>query len=297
MQKTTATPAQIRRIGILPVGMNAAEISRLQYFILQMNRLQRSIEYEFTPELEREDKFISLLNSDEIVSREDIKAQIPAFVARYRTWLLGICKTFKLQEDPPHYFIVASMARFDTDYYTTREGNGAVIALGNWERHMAPPTLIEFLLTLVVREAVAATSPRLRGSIHLGTKACICDFTYTIADARHKVLNAFVCSYCRIQLLADNLPQLADEIELVLRKRWVGKANDAAAPATILAKLGLRLFTTKSLQSSMWESFTKTLQEEGAKEFVKGVVYVISALALLLFGFLIGAKSATDIFQ
>jgi hypothetical protein len=156
---------------------------------------------------------------------------------------------------------------------------------------MAPPTLIEFFLTLVVREGIAASAPGLRGSIHLGTKGCLCDFTYNISDARYKVLNAFVCSYCRKQLAADSLPLLADEVEQVLAKAWVGKAADAESPAAILAKLGLNLFTTKALKPGSWERFTTVLTEEGAKQAMRLISYVLVALfgALLV---LLGVKAA-----
>ena len=149
---------------------------------------------------------------------------------------------------------------------------------------MAPPTIVEFLLTLVVREAIAALSPSLRGSIHLGTKGCVCDFTLNLEDARLKVLSGFVCGYCRTALETDNLPHLATEIERILGKRWLGKATNPATPAAIVSKLGHNLFTTKGLQPTKWERFVSALQDEGAKALMKVAGFILVALLAGLAG-------------
>jgi hypothetical protein len=43
----------------------------------------------------------------------------------------------------------------------------------------APPerfVILEFIITLIMRESIAFVSPSLRGSEHLGTKGCLSDF-------------------------------------------------------------------------------------------------------------------------
>src|SRR6185503_13336755 len=105
-----------------------------------------------------------------------IKNDLPSLVKSYRDHLVALKDKYNLQEEIPDYFVLISPAKFADDYYTTRKGNASVIALGNWQRYMAPPTQVEFLLTLAVREVVSAICPSLRGSVHLGTKGCICDF-------------------------------------------------------------------------------------------------------------------------
>ncbi|MBS0150484.1 MAG: hypothetical protein JSR31_06040 [Nitrospira sp.] len=218
------------------------------------------------------------------LNRTDIKSQTADFHQRYRAYLAGLNKDFLLKEAPPDYFIVVCLATFDDDYYTTRKDRVSVIALGNWERHMAPPSIVEFLLTLIVREAVASVSPLLGGSVHLGTKGCLCDFTPQLDDARFKVLNAFVCGHCANALSTDKLPQLVEELQFVLSKKWLGLTSKVGTPAAIALKLGHDLFATKGLQPTFWEQALKTLQEEGTKQILTLIGAVVGAVLLVWFG-------------
>lgn len=271
-----------RRLGLVLIGIEKENVSALQFLLLQMNQLQHTFECEFLPT--SDDEFFTRLKSKDAIGREETKAQIPAFVERYQSYLNQLICEYGLREQPPEYFIVISLACFDDGYYNTRRDIVSVIALGNWERCMAPPTIVEFILTLVVREAVAALSPSLRPSIHLGTKGCVCDFTLNLDDVRFKVLNGFVCGHCRAALEADNLPHLATEVQKILSKRWLGKSTDPATPAAIVSKLGHDLFATKGLQPTKWERFFTTVQDEGAKTLMKGAGLVLLALLAGLAG-------------
>jgi hypothetical protein len=267
------------RIGILLNGLEGrANTVAIQYLILQMNGLQKTFEYEFLPY--PADGFLATLRSEGPIDRNHIKAEIPAFHERFRAYLTSLNVSYSLKEAPPDYFVVVCLSTFKDNYYTTRENHISVIALGNWERQMAPPSIVEFLLTLVVREAVASVSSQLRGSVHLGTKGCICDFTSNLEDVRFKVLNAFVCSHCVIALATDKLPGLPGEIKEVLKKKWLGVSSKVGSPAAIASKLGHDLFTTKGLQPTVWEHIRRVLREEGTKQVLK-IIGILLAAALL----------------
>ena len=81
-----------------------------------------------------------------------------------------------LDTKEPDHFVFVCLASFDDNFFTCRRGSCSVLAMGSWERVMAPPTLVEFILTFLVREAAAAASSGLSRSIHLGTKGCVFDF-------------------------------------------------------------------------------------------------------------------------
>jgi hypothetical protein len=211
------------RIGIVLSGLEETNLDALRYLILELNRLQGSFEFEFYS-LPPDDPFLRHLGTQE-VDRERTKDLIPPFAERCRAHLEMENETFGLQEPPPPYFIVVCLARFSDSFYSARKGIVSVLALGNWERHMAPPSIFEFLLTLITREAVAAVSPSLRGSIHLGTKGCLFDFTPHLGDAKFKVLSAFICAHCRAALETNHLSQLKEEILTLLEKKWLGRVD------------------------------------------------------------------------
>jgi hypothetical protein len=81
-----------------------------------------------------------------------------------------------LKEAPPERFVLVTMAQFADNYISMRQGSLGMLALGNWKRNMAPPSILEFIITLIMRESIAFVSPSLRGSEHLGTKGCLSDF-------------------------------------------------------------------------------------------------------------------------
>jgi hypothetical protein len=287
-----AARASVHRIGLVLVGFEKKLSPPLQYLLLQLNRLQRTYECEFLPD--GDEFFASSLAPQTIVDRTQLKVELPDLIAPYEKHVDRLRLDFKIQEEPPKYFVIISRAKFSDDYYTTRRGNVSVIALGNWKRKLAPPTEVEFLLTLAVREAVAALSPALRSSVHLGTKGCICDFTYEQSDARFKVLSAFVCAYCRSAMKRDNLISLADEVEEVLAKKWLGRSTDFTSPANITSKLGHRLFTTKALTPTWWERLLANVQEEGMKQVAKAIGYLVPLLLALLVGLVGGSDRYTN---
>jgi hypothetical protein len=272
-----------KRIGIVLNGLEGkANTAALRFLILKMNSLQETFEYEFLPFFE--DDLLSTLRSTFEVDRDEVKALAPAFQNRYHAHLADLNSEYHLKEPAPGYYIVICLATLKDNFYTTRRDGVSVIALGNWERHMAPPSIVEFLLTLVVREAVASVSESLRGSVHLGTKGCLFDFTLYLDDVRFKVLNAFVCRHCRESLRQDGLPALAAEIQRVLRKEWLGSASKPGTPAAIAARLGHDLFTTKGLQATRWEQFMTLLREEGTKQVLKILGLAVGAALLAWLG-------------
>jgi hypothetical protein len=122
----------------------------------------------------------------------------------------------------------------------------------------------------------------LRGSVHLGTKGCLCDFTFNLDDVRIKVLSAFVCSYCSQALSAEGHPALPAEIRTVLGKQWLGRRDDPASPSGIVSKLGYDLFTTKGLTARWHERLLAGVQEEGAKQLVAVAGAILIALIAVL---------------
>ncbi len=274
---------QVKRIGLLISGFKKIDLSALKYLILQMNSLQSTFEYEFLP-TRTGDGLLKLLSSKSPVNREKVKNIITSFIDDYKKYLSTQIASYKLKESPPDYFVLVTMARYSDNFYSARKGPLSVLALGNWKRDMSPPSLLEFILTLIVREAISSVSKSLRGSIHLGTKGCLCDFTPNLEEVRLKVLSAFICNHCRKALQHDKLPTLADEVTLVLRKHWIGKSSVPNSPTSIALKLGYDLFTTSGIKATYWERFVTAMQQEAIKQLIKVIGGIILAGLLLWLG-------------
>jgi len=262
------------------VGFDSTTEAALKVLTVQINRLQRHLEFDFYS-YDHNDTFIQHLLPGctvDLSSDSAIRAEIPDFVTRHTKYLM------RLQEEPPEWFVLITVARDEGNYYSRRKAPVSVLLLGNWSAACAPPSVVEFLLTALVREGAAALSPRQRESVHFGEKGCLFDYSFRLSDARLKAVNSFVCQFCRARLALDGHATFADDIERVLDKSWLGKSSDPATPAGIVANMGYDLFLNKGLKPTKRERLVSSLQDEGVKALYAIIVAVLIAALLLAFG-------------
>ncbi|MFG3259045.1 hypothetical protein [Streptomyces sp. NPDC048172] len=272
-----------KRIGIFS-SIDAGNDAALRYLILQLNTLQSGFEFEFLTH-GPEDRLILMLTRDEPLSREAVREECEGFRQRMTDRVSMLGSVFQTREAiPPDRLVVLTKATLTNNFYSLRQDGVSIIALGNWERWMAPPSILEFVLTLTVREAIATVSPRLRGSVHLGTKGCVCDVTPVLSDVRQKVMSSYLCGYCRTAMAEDGVSDLIPAVEKMLSKSWIGSADDPSSPAGVVSALGHDLFIVKGLEPTMWERLRSTLRREGAQQLVTSVssVFVAVAVAALI---------------
>lgn len=293
MAKSISAPNSVHRIGILFSDAEELRIPALRFLILKLNSLQRAFEYEILPNRMPDSPLEVLSDRTGLINRmpiRDIKA--PEFAAKYDGWLRSRNEEFGLQEEPPKNFLFISMASFDDLFYSTRPGfeltapyRISILALGNWKANMAPPSLAEFILTLTIRESIAFVCPALAGSIHLGTKGCICDFTESLNEVRFKILHGFVCNFCQGRLADVGLPGLGADVARILGKEWLGKRSNPGSVAGILASLDYDLFVTKAPDPTTWDKLRTKLQEEGTKQVIDLVGKLVLAFILFYLSF------------
>jgi hypothetical protein len=254
-----------------------------------MNKTQDLIQFEFYNADSSDPFIVELMTSKrQPVIRERLRSMLPEFQRRLHAGLAENCNTFGLLEGVPERFVIISQCRFDDNYYSIREGSCSVLALGNWRRYMAPPSLVEFIQVLLVREAVAILCPSLSGSVHLGNKSCLMDFTQDLSEARQKVIAGYICHFCSSCMISDNQSELTDVVSRLTDRKWLGSPADPRSPAGVAANLGYDLFIVKGLRATARERFVATLQEEGAKQIAVAVGVILAAAVL----FLLGIKAA-----
>lgn len=273
----------VKRIGVLLHGFGKTNLSAFRFLMLKMNSIQHVFDFEFLP-FDTTDPFIESLSVKAKLDRDSVEKEIPSFLERYKKLLVFSTLSFDLQEVPPDHFVLVTMARFSDNYYATHKGKLSILALGNWKRFMAPPSLLEFILILTLKEAFSALSPSIHDLYHFGTKGCLFDFTPTIDHARYKVLNANICKNCQMALEKHIPTEFMDEILFVLSKEWFGQPSNPMSPASITSKLEYNLFTTKGLDSTAWEKFINIIQQESAKQIVWILSSIILACLILWLG-------------
>lgn len=285
----SANRGKVLRISILlSEDLNDLHVPALKYLILCLNSLQSTFEYQFLPQPKRS-RFLNYLSGSTPKDRMLVQREVPRFLSEYKAFLADTQRQFPhLHEPLPEYYIVISLARFSDNFYLAESGQLGIIALGNWERFMAPPSLLEFILNLVIVESVYLVSTTIGHLSHLGTKGCLFDFNPQLENVRFGVLEGYICNYCRQIIAESEFPRLTAELSEILDKKWLGHSSVPSTPAGVIANFGYDLFLTKGIKPTLWERTMSTVQQEGVKELLK----LVGALILAAILFYLGLKSS-----
>jgi hypothetical protein len=272
------------RVGVVLLPTPTLNMSALQYLLLAMNREQDLIQFESY--IFRIDAYplLRLLARARTVERAEAMDLMSEFVTSAQQRLEVKNTRWGASEPPPERFVVVSPCRFDDNFYSVQRDGVAVLAMGNWKRHMAPLSFVEFVQVMVLRELVGMLCPSLHGPVHLATKGCVLDFTEYLGDTRQKALIGHVCHHCRERMRADGHPDLAGTVIRLLEREWLGEATDPRTPAGVLASLRYDLFTTKGRQETWLEALLTLLRAEATKQIVTITGTVVVAVLILVLG-------------
>jgi hypothetical protein len=261
-----------------------AENDALRMLILRMNTLQRAILFEILPCIDR----IPLLElaCQKTVKTADVEAALKGFHDIYNQLLAAYSKEYRCSiESPRNGFVVLSQAIEEKHYYLRAGEKTVFIALGDWRKHMAPPSIVEFMLALVVASAGVffdGAQPRPR---HFGTRGCIFDFAADLADARYRVLYGFICHDCQAALRHRGASdEVIAALTVLARRDWLLEPTNALSPASMASALGYDLFITKGIKPTLRERVRVILAEEGTKQFIQLVFAVLLAGLLIWLG-------------
>jgi hypothetical protein len=277
-------PGPPLRIGVILDPLRDLNKAALRYLIVHLNTLQTLFEFELLS-AEKGDPVVAFLQQETPVSSGACQAMLFDFGERVISKVVETQQRLGLADRSlPGALAVICQAKFADGLYSVKDGPVVVQALGNWDRSMAPPSIFEFILTLLIRQGAGLLVPSMAGGIHLGTKGCIFDFTENLDEARYKALQSYVCSACRRRLAAQDAGSLADEIVRVVDMKWLGRLCNPYSPAAIVSKLGYNLFVTKGVRPTWRESALSGFRDAGVKETIRLVSSVVLAGLLLWLG-------------
>lgn len=279
----TTTPAPLR-VGVVLADLGKLNDTALKYLVVHLNTLQSSVEFEFlTPD--ENDPLLNSLSAGAVMDRNKCREMLEPFRERVIKQFAQQQVSYDLTDrSPVENFVVISLAKFSDGHYGLKQGQMQVQALGNWERSMAPPSVLKFIVVMLIRQAASFAAPAMSKSVHLGTKGCLFDFTSDLSEARYKALQSFVCSICRARMLESGAIRLPDDLISALDLSWLGIPTDPHCPAGIVAKLGYDLFLTKGIKPTFWETTRSILQDEATKEAIKLIFAILLAALLLRLG-------------
>lgn len=259
----------------VPIGLLLGDLGKLntvalKYLFVHLNTIQGAFEFEVLPT--PPDVVITQLSSKMPIDRSAVRNHLSAFGKRMtQEFLPRLIEQYNLaQRTIPDSFIIITMAKFTDNWYSVAVPGIRVLALGNWDSYVAPPSLLEAIIILTLRHAVALVSPSLSVGVHLGTKGCLFDFTASLNEAKFKTLQGFICSQCRDALTADGHEPFIKEVAFASDTcKWLGRSEDITSPAGIVAKLGHDMFLTRGVSPTLQDRVRAALRDEAVKEFIK----------------------------
>lgn len=275
------------RCGVCLIGFEGPVCEALRYLITHMNELQKSLEFElvnFDPvgPADPPDTLVECLTGAQPVA--PTADMIGGFAKRQNARNREREKGYDLVANNPDFYVVVSLARLSNHHYLWSVDGTSILALGEWNRSLAPPSLVEAIVTLILQVAGGAAAPAARANTHLGIKGCLFDFNPSLQTARYKVLNSFVCRGCREAMEHAGQAKLAKHLRELLGKYWLGKATDPIAPAGICRKLGYDLYLTKGVRPTFREATAAQLQGSWVGELLKVAGIVLAAALVLILG-------------
>lgn len=272
------------KIGIILTELGGLNVKALKYLVLFQNTLQQSFEFEFLPEQD-DSSFLKQLDSTEPIDREAIEQRIDDFLSNYKDWLKKNARDYELTYEPPDVFVILSTAKFKDYYFSTGGDDWLISALGHWEEHMSPPSIVEFFMAILVGVAVDKACGDIVPPGHQAIKGCVSDFAASIGDARFGVLTGFLCESCCNTIRKSRSEKQVEDAKLLLRKEWLGDSTHPTVVATTAKKLGYNLFHTKGVKPTFWERMSVTIQEKAIENLLRLIGAVVLAGILLWLGF------------
>lgn len=288
----------VRRIGIVLLG-ELDEIPALRMLLLHMNSLQTTVIFELlpngankhNPDRDLSDVRLIDLARSKLLREADVRPTLRTFADEYKKRLSQLESNNHCTSQSRLGYVIVSTARFAEQWYMIGEPGTVFIAMGDWKRHMAPPSIVEFIVTFVVRGAAQLLQNGHSWLSHYGTRGCIFDFTDDLREARYQVLEGQVCADCEKFLLEKQLaPSVVADLRRIASRDWLTKPPGRLSPTAVAEALKYDLFLTKGLSPSALQRARKVLTGEAAKEIVK----VIFALLLAYIAFRLHLPAKAD---
>ncbi len=272
------------RVTIICADLGKLPIPALEYLVLYLNRLQSDVEFQIAPAF-NDNLFMDELAPDRVINWDEFESKIADFVKWVNVTTQDLEIGYELQHTELGSIAIISLSSLNTNWYSVYQPDVSTYFLGKWETHMAPPSILESIITLIISEGIY----RLIGldatrMAHITTRGCPGDFNMSLIDTRYKTLVGSLCKDCLSQLEEAIGVEHANLWNKLLKKRWIGTLDDPYSPASHVSKLGYNLFVTKGLAPTPQEKVVAFLKDEGSKQIIQIFGAVLVALVLVWLG-------------
>jgi hypothetical protein len=169
----------------------------LSYLITYQNTLQRSFEF-WLVSYPTDDPLLNLLRQRPAPTHDEAITKANDFVLRVNALCAKEANSYGLQTERIDKIVLLTNTRFGDNYYYIGCPTWAIIALGGWQKELAPPSIFEYYLSILVTSALDALGADVER--HYLTRGCNFDFNASLGDKRLSVLSGNICPECAAKI-------------------------------------------------------------------------------------------------
>jgi hypothetical protein len=268
-------------IGIVFASMDRETQEILSYLITYQNTLQSSFEFRLVS-CPTDDPFLNLLRQRPGPAHHDVVSEVNDFVVRLNALSADEANSYYLPTEQIDKIVILTNTRFSDNYYHVECPTWAIIALGGWQSEFAPPSIVEYYLSILVTSALDVLGAGVER--HYFTRGCNFDFNASLGDKRPSVLSGDICPQCAAKIEAEAGEKFVSDALILLKRDWLGDSNTPSAVATAVKKFGFDLFRTTAAKPNLKERLLVAFEQKGLKNILNVTFQVLLAVAIVVIG-------------
>jgi hypothetical protein len=268
-------------IGVVFGSMERETQDILSYLITYQNTLQSSFEFRLVS-CPIDDPLLDLLRQNPGPTHDEAIEKADDFTRRVSELCAEEANSYDLRIEKIDKIVLLTNTRFSDNYYYIGCPTWAIIALGDWQKELAPPSIVEYYLSILVTSALDALGAGIQR--HYLTRGCNFDFNATLDHKRLSVLSGNICPECAAKIQAKGGKEFVSDGLILLKRDWLGDSNDPSAVATTVKKLGFDLFHTTGATANFKERLRAAFEQEGLKNFLGFTFQPLLAIAVVVMG-------------
>jgi hypothetical protein len=268
-------------IGVVFASMEQKTQEILSYLITYQNTLQNSFEFRLVS-YPVDDPLFNLLRQRPGPTHREAVAKAVDFTVRVKAFCANEADSYGQQTEPIDKIVLLTSTRFRDNYYYIGCPTWAIIALGDWQKELAPPSIVEYYLSILATSALDALGADIER--HYLTRGCNFDFNASLGDKRLSVLSGNICPDCAAKIEGRAGKEFVSDALILLKRDWLGDSNTASSVASTVKKLGFDLFHTVGAKPNFRERLLASFEQEGMKNLLSFTFQLLLAIAVVVIG-------------
>jgi hypothetical protein len=249
-----------------------------KYFVLSLNKFQSTYEFYF-PHIQG--------------------IEIPERLNYPEDWIIEIDKTLSEKKINFNYYIAIVRNELKNSLFAWPDLNGAIITTNHWQKYYAPPSLFEYLISIIYycliysRKRISDFNPSeslldVMFDVHPETFGCYADKAIDRKDNRIDVALGYFCDKHKEQVISFYGEDYYQEVISILERKWVGDLETKNSIAYNLKHyFSFNIFKDSGFNKTVWDNLKGKFYEIPGSllyECLKAILIALLAALLLLFG-------------